>query len=102
MNVQLDVSLALTLNVKFLGDGILKYSPQKTGFDISSKFAPMETICKKCQILFSGKNKKNVTNMLSAELAKRVVKLKKSLLGRLVVNVFKENNLQHALEGTGR
>ena len=30
----------------------------------------------KCQILFSGKNKKNITNLLSAELAKRVVKVK--------------------------
>ena len=27
------------------------------------------------QILFSGKNKKNVTNLSSAELAKRVVKV---------------------------
>ena len=27
----------------------------------------------KCQILFSGKNKKNISNLLSAELAKRVV-----------------------------
>ena len=30
----------------------------------------------KYQILFSGKNKKNITNLLSAELAKRVVKVK--------------------------
>ena len=30
----------------------------KTGFDISCKYLPMETICMKCQILFSGKNKK--------------------------------------------
>ena len=29
----------------------------------------------KCQILFSGKNKKNITNLYSAELAKRVVKI---------------------------
>ena len=29
----------------------------------------------KCQILFSGKNKKNVTNLPSAEKAKRVVKV---------------------------
>ena len=35
----------------------------------------VETICMKCQILFSGKSKKNVTNLLSAELAKRVVKV---------------------------
>ena len=36
----------------------------------------METICMKYQILFSGKNKKNITNLSSAELALRVVKVK--------------------------
>ena len=30
----------------------------------------------KCQNLFSGKNKKNLINLLSAELAQRVVKVK--------------------------
>ena len=30
----------------------------------------------KCQILFSKKNKKNMTSLLSAELAKRMVKVK--------------------------
>ena len=35
----------------------------------------METICMKCQILFSGKYKKNI-NLSSAELAQRVVKVK--------------------------
>ena len=29
----------------------------------------------KCQILFSGKNKKNIINLLSAENAQRVVKV---------------------------
>ena len=29
----------------------------------------------KCQILFSGKNKKNITNLSSTELAQRVVKV---------------------------
>ena len=33
-----------------------------------------------CQILFSGKNKKNITNLLSDELAKRVVKVNMWLL----------------------
>ena len=37
----------------------------------------METIFMKCQILFSGKSKKkNITNLLSAELAQRGVKVK--------------------------
>ena len=39
----------------------LHFSPQKTGFDISCKLSPMETICMKCQIQFSGKNKKNIS-----------------------------------------
>ena len=44
---------------------------QKTGFDISCKLPPMETICMKYQILFFWeKNKKNITNLLS-ELTQR-------------------------------
>ena len=35
----------------------------------------METICINCQILFSGKNKKNIIYLLSAELAQRGVKV---------------------------
>ena len=45
---------------------------QKTGFDISCK---LSTICMKCQILFSGKNK-NIISLPSAENAQRVVKVK--------------------------
>ena len=33
----------------------------------------------KCQILFSGKNKKNIINLSSAENAQRVVKVKPNL-----------------------
>ena len=36
----------------------------------------METICMNCQILFFGKNKKNITNSSSAYLAQREVKVK--------------------------
>ena len=50
-------------------------------------FMQMETICMKCQILFwqfawtckilfSGKNKKNITYLSSAELVQKVVKIK--------------------------
>ena len=35
----------------------------------------METICIKCQILFSGKNKKNVDKLSSAEISQKVVKV---------------------------
>ena len=34
---------------------------QKTGFEISCKLSPLETICMKCQNLFSGKNKNNIS-----------------------------------------
>ena len=35
----------------------------------------MEAICMKCQILFSGNDKKNVMNLSSAELAQKVFKV---------------------------
>ena len=46
---------------KISADDILKYLlyfSQKTGFDMSCKLSPMETICMKFRILFSGENKK--------------------------------------------
>ena len=33
----------------------------KTRFDFLCKLSPMETICINCQILFPGKNKKNIS-----------------------------------------
>ena len=39
-----------------------------------NKFLPWETVCMKCQSLFSGNNKKTVISLSSAELAQRVVK----------------------------
>ena len=36
----------------------------KTGFDIPCKLSPLETLCMKCQNLFSGKNKKNISNVV--------------------------------------
>ena len=44
---------------------------KKTWFDISCKLSPLETICMKCQILFSGKNKKNTNNLSSAHLVQQ-------------------------------
>ena len=54
---------------------IFSYISQKTGFDISCKLSPMETICMKCQILFWGKIRKNIINLSSVELAQRVERL---------------------------
>ena len=45
------------------------YLSQKIGFDIPCKLSPKETVCMKCQSLVSEKNKKNITNLLSAEFA---------------------------------
>ena len=73
------MALRLALWVNFSADDILKYFSyfsQKTGYDISCKLSPKETICMKCRILFSGKNKKNIINLSSAENAQRVVKVK--------------------------
>ena len=36
------------------------FPPRKTRFDISCKLSTMETNCKQCRILFSGKNKKKI------------------------------------------
>ena len=56
---------------------ILKYFlnfSQETGFDISDVDSLHD-----CQILFYGKSKKSIINLLSAEFAQKVVKLKMSL-----------------------
>ena len=50
--------------VKTSADHILKYlsyNSHWTGLDIFCKLSPWETICMECQILFSGKNKKNIS-----------------------------------------
>ena len=44
----------------------------------------------KCQILFSGKNKKNITNLSSGELAKGMVKVKSK---ELTFSLFLHQNL---------
>ena len=49
----------------------LSYFSQKTGFDISCELSQTRM---KGQILLSRKNKKNVTNLSSAELDQRMVK----------------------------
>ena len=49
-------------------DDIFTYFFQETVFNISSKLFPIEKICMKSQILFSGKNEKNIISLLSAEL----------------------------------
>ena len=40
-----------------------------------SKLSPLEAICMKCQLLLSGRNKKNISNLPSAEFAQIVVRV---------------------------
>ena len=68
------------------------YFSLKTGFDISCKLSPMETIYMKCQNLFSGKNKKNITichllKILPTELSVNEVVLTSSTVGSLPVSI---------------
>ena len=79
-------------------DNILmtSYFSQKTGFDISSKQSPLETICMKNQNLFSVKNKKNISKchllkFLLRELnVKLCIKIRKMLLNHFIT--IKLNN----------
>ena len=48
---------------------------QKICFDISCKLSPKETICMKCQSLFSEKNNTDVVNLLFAGLAWRGIRV---------------------------
>ena len=80
-------------------DNILKYFSYfswKIGFDISCKLSPKETICMKCQILFSGKNKKHIINLSFAAFAQGVVKLN-LLNGRETCNrnILKSIHIYH-------
>ena len=70
-------TLALSTLGKIPAYDILKYLSyfsQKTGFDILYANRLQSSICIKGQNLFSGKNKKNITRLSSAEFAHRVVK----------------------------
>ena len=86
--------LILSLWVKNSADGILTYfskSSKKIGFDISCKLSLMETICMKCQNWFSRKSRKNIINLLSAELAQRMVKVNMSFCNYLCDGELGEN-----------
>ena len=71
-------------------------SKRKTEFDTLCKLSPLETICMKCQILFSGKNKKNNTNVSPspAEIAQCAEKVnqKKNMKCKLSQNLHEMSN----------
>ena len=101
LDVSLDVkwNYCLTLLVKFTADNILNdfffffffFFLQKTDSYISCKLSPTETLYKRCQILFHGKNKKHIIFSPSAEIVPRVVKVKKPpspKIGRVRKHVY--------------
>ena len=68
LNVNFNESLTNdVVSFEQLGPG---YFYQETGFDVSCKLSPLETVCMKCRILFSGENKKNISSS-SADFAQR-------------------------------
>ena len=54
------------------------YFSKETGFDISCKLSPLETFCMNYQILFSGKSKKNLISLSSAEFPHSMLSCKKT------------------------
>ena len=52
----------------------------KIGSDISCKLSPLETISMKCQILFSGKNKKTISLCRLLKILPRVLSTKHSYI----------------------
>ena len=56
----------------------------------------------KCQILFSGKNKKNIINLLSVELTERVVKVKigRNSTNYILLNIHSGRYREHFEENS--
>ena len=55
----------------------LPYFFQKTGFDLTCKLSPLETICMQAQILFSGENS---VKLSSADFVQREMTVKNTNL----------------------
>ena len=83
-NIVLPISdpiLELCMLGKNSADNILIFFlifPRKIGFDTLCKLSPKETICMKCQFLFSRKHKKNITSLPSSEFAHSIVSVSKT------------------------
>ena len=62
LELQISSSTFTNLKANSEDDKLMTFSyfSQKTGFDLSCKLSPLETICMKGQILFFGKDKKNI------------------------------------------
>ena len=76
---------------------IFSYSSSKIGFDTACKLSPKETICMKCQILCSRKNKKNIISLLSAESVHFVVSVKEFKCSNIWDGINTECSLSSAV-----
>ena len=68
---------------------------QKIGFDISCRLSRKETICMKCQNLFSTKNKKNYLKTISVEIFCQHAKVHAR---RLILNGRKNTTAEKSYE----
>ena len=64
------------------------YFSQKTGFVISIKLSLMETICMKCQNLFSENNEKNILKCLLLKFLPRVLRVKINIMIYLLIMYY--------------
>ena len=86
------------------------YFSWKIGCDTSCKLSPQETICMKCQILFSRKDKKNISkcrllkflpSIQSVNLRKKSCHLAESFFCTDVYGLLKNINKESALDKRG-
>ena len=61
------------------------YFSQKTGFDISCKLSPVETICMKCQVLFIGDSWHEISSSFMEKIRKKNVNLLSTEFDQIVV-----------------
>ena len=66
--------LTLSILGKFSTNDMLQYFSYSLKKKKKKKGLALETICMKFQVMSSGKNKKNMFNLSSAELAQKAVK----------------------------
>ena len=71
------------------------FSLRKTGFDISCKLSPLETICMKCQNLFSRTNKNNISKCRLLKILPRVLSVKVLSINSETIDAVKLLNMMH-------
>ena len=56
----------------------------------SCKLSPLETVCIKCQILFSGKNKKNISLCCLLKILRRLLSVKVIRILRYLPKILRQ------------